>query len=80
MEEAFPTPGAESEVANLKIPPHSIEAEQSVLGGLLLSSESWERVADMVDKMEGLSEDKREQLRFTTRLQPSNKRLTSESQ
>ena len=48
MEEAFPTPGAESEVANLKIPPHSIEAEQSVLGGLLLSSESWERVADMV--------------------------------
>lgn len=26
-----------------------------------------ERVADMVDKMEGLSEDKREQLRFTTR-------------
>ena len=26
-----------------------------------------ERVADMVDKMEGLSDDKREQLRFTTR-------------
>jgi replicative DNA helicase len=26
----------------LKIPPHSIEAEQSVIGGLMLSPETWD--------------------------------------
>ena len=33
---------------DLKVPPHSIEAEQSVLGGLLLDNAAWERVGDMV--------------------------------
>lgn len=33
-------------VSNIKMPPHSIEAEQSVLGGLLLDNESWEKVSD----------------------------------
>jgi replicative DNA helicase len=38
-----------SDVAKLKIPPHSNEAERSVLGGLLSSgNSSWERVADLV--------------------------------
>ena len=32
----------------LKVPPHSIEAEQSVLGGLLLDNESWEKTADFL--------------------------------
>ena len=36
------------EIEQLKIPPHSIDAEQSVLGGLLLDSEAWELVADRV--------------------------------
>ncbi|WWO97017.1 MAG: replicative DNA helicase [Candidatus Dasytiphilus stammeri] len=31
---------------NLKIPPHSIEAEQSVLGGLMLENNRWEKVID----------------------------------
>ncbi|MCP5423442.1 MAG: replicative DNA helicase [Gammaproteobacteria bacterium] len=35
-------PGTES----LRIPPHSIEAEQSVLGGLMLDNSAWDRVAD----------------------------------
>ncbi|HEX7348521.1 MAG TPA: replicative DNA helicase [Rhodanobacteraceae bacterium] len=30
----------------LRVPPHSIEAEQSVLGGLMLVSEAWDQVAD----------------------------------
>lgn len=33
-------------VSNIKMPPHSIEAEQSVLGGLLLDNEAWEKVSD----------------------------------
>lgn len=32
----------------LKIPPHSVEAEQSVLGGLMLDNSSWEKVADLL--------------------------------
>jgi replicative DNA helicase len=30
----------------LKIPPHSIEAEQSVIGGLMLSPETWDSISD----------------------------------
>jgi replicative DNA helicase len=32
----------------LKTPPHSIEAEQSVLGGLMLNDQAWFNVADVV--------------------------------
>lgn len=34
----------------LKLPPHSIEAEQSVLGGLMLDAEAWDKVAEAVVK------------------------------
>ncbi|QMI49974.1 replicative DNA helicase [Burkholderia sp. MBR-1] len=33
---------------SLKVPPHSIEAEQSVLGGLLLDNAAWDRIADFL--------------------------------
>jgi replicative DNA helicase len=29
-----------------KVPPHSLEAEQSVLGGLMLDQEAWDRIVD----------------------------------
>ena len=32
----------------LRVPPHSIEAEQSVLGGLLLDNAAWDRIADIL--------------------------------
>ncbi|GLX78061.1 replicative DNA helicase [Thalassotalea insulae] len=38
----------DQQVENLKVPPHSLEAEQSVLGGLLLDNEAWDRVAERV--------------------------------
>ncbi|MBS0485308.1 MAG: replicative DNA helicase [Proteobacteria bacterium] len=31
-----------------KTPPHSIESEQSVLGGLMLDNNAWEKVADII--------------------------------
>ena len=31
-----------------RVPPHSIEAEQSLLGGLLLDNTAWERIADLL--------------------------------
>ena len=38
------------EAAALKVPPHSIEAEQSVLGGLMLDNAAWDQVADLVSE------------------------------
>ncbi len=38
----------DSNVEALKVPPHSIEAEQSVLGGLMLDNEAWDRVSERV--------------------------------
>ena len=38
----------DQQVAQLRIPPHSIEAESSVLGGLLLDNNAWDRVGDLL--------------------------------
>jgi replicative DNA helicase len=38
----------DSQVAKLRVPPHSIEAESSVLGGLLLDNGAWDRVGDLL--------------------------------
>ncbi|CUX97455.1 replicative DNA helicase [Candidatus Hoaglandella endobia] len=36
------------QVESLKMPPHSLEAEQSVLGGLMLDNKRWDNVAERV--------------------------------
>ncbi|MFT6330676.1 MAG: replicative DNA helicase [Bermanella sp.] len=36
------------DVEQLKIPPHSIEAEQSVLGSMMIAPDSWDKVAEIV--------------------------------
>jgi replicative DNA helicase len=36
------------ELASIKMQPHSIEAERSVLGGLLLSGDTWDSVAELL--------------------------------
>ncbi|HEX7371125.1 MAG TPA: replicative DNA helicase [Rhodanobacteraceae bacterium] len=46
MSAVFPEPKSPPRVDVLRVPPHSIEAEQSVLGGLMLSAEAWDQVAD----------------------------------
>ncbi|WP_426415831.1 replicative DNA helicase [Aestuariirhabdus sp. LZHN29] len=48
MNESVPQqfPGFDEQVVSLKTPPHSVEAEQSVLGGLLLDNSAWEAVSD----------------------------------
>mgnify|MGYP001819592478 CR=1 FL=1 len=42
---SFPT---SRETDYLKVPPHSVEAEQAVIGGLLLDNRAWEEIADRV--------------------------------
>lgn len=53
MSAVFSVPDAgrsrgDDEVARLRIPPHSIEAEQSVLGGLLIDNGAWDRAGDLL--------------------------------
>jgi replicative DNA helicase len=39
----------DSELEALKVPPHSIEAEQAVLGGLMLDNEAWPNVVERLN-------------------------------
>ncbi len=59
MAAVFPTPSSfknpgdapsSDEIARLRVPPHSIEGEQSVLGGLLLDNSAWDRAADLLNE------------------------------
>lgn len=43
-------PSNDPQLDSLKVPPHSIEAEQSVLGGLLLDNAAWDRIADFLSQ------------------------------
>jgi len=49
----------DSQVVSLKLPPHSIEAEQSLLGGLLLDNTAWDRIADQVSEADFYRDDHR---------------------
>lgn len=39
-------------VEDLKTPPHSLEAEQSVIGGLMLDNRAWDEIADIVNEQD----------------------------
>ena len=52
----------------LRLPPHSIEAEQSLLGGLLIDNAVWERVGDIVNEADFYRDDHRRIFRQIARL------------
>lgn len=39
---------ADDQIDKLKLPPHSVEAEQSLLGGLLIDNEALDKIADII--------------------------------
>jgi len=49
----------DEEVQLIKLPPHSVEAEQSVLGGLLLDNSAWDRIADFLNESDFYRADHR---------------------
>ena len=49
----------DAETTALKIPPHSIEAEQAVLGGVFLDKEAWDKVAERVREEDFYRKDHR---------------------
>ncbi|MDH5611919.1 MAG: replicative DNA helicase [Gammaproteobacteria bacterium] len=50
---------ASTRTDNLKVPPHSIEAEQAVIGGLLLDNRAWEKIADRIHEKDFYRQDHR---------------------
>ena len=42
--------GTDPQLDYLRVPPHSVEAEQSVLGGLLLDNAAWDRITDVLSE------------------------------
>jgi replicative DNA helicase len=60
--------GVESQLLALKVPPHSVEAEQSLLGALLLDNQAFDRVADLVAGEDFYRDDHRRIWRHIARL------------
>ena len=40
--------GASAAEQRIKVPPNSIEAEQSLIGGIMLDAQAWDKIADVV--------------------------------
>lgn len=62
------TPPGDSQVAALKLPPHSVEAEQSLIGGLLIDNTAWDRIADVVHETDFYRDDHRRIFRHIGKL------------
>ena len=60
-------------IAHLRIPPHSIEAEQSVLGGLLLDNAAFDKIADLVGESDFYRDEHRRIYRQIRSLLERNK-------
>ncbi|MEN8261313.1 MAG: replicative DNA helicase [Pseudomonadota bacterium] len=50
---------SDSPIDKLKVPPHSVQAEQSLLGGLMLDNQTWDTVADRVGEEDFYRRDHR---------------------
>ena len=50
---------ADDQIKNLKLPPHSIEAEQSLLGGLLIDNSALDQVGDTISSKDFYRQDHR---------------------
>ncbi len=59
--------------AAVKVPPHSVEAEQSVLGGLMLEGKAWDNVADKIREDDFYRHEHRLIFRAVARLVEQNK-------
>jgi replicative DNA helicase len=59
---------ADAQLVALRLPPHSIEAEQSLLGALLIDNQAFDRVADLVSAEDFYRDDHRRIWRHIARL------------
>ncbi|MDR3086508.1 MAG: replicative DNA helicase [Azoarcus sp.] len=61
------------QLAAIKLPQHSLEAEQSLIGGLLLDNTAWERIGDLVAEEDFYRDDHRRIYHHISRLVDSGK-------
>ena len=61
-------PSADAQLVALKVPPHSVEAEQSLLGALLLDNQAFDRIGDLVAAEDFYRDDHRRIWRHVERL------------
>jgi replicative DNA helicase len=59
---------ADPQLLALRVPPHSIEAEQSMLGGLLLDNQAFDKIADLVSAEDFYRDDHRRIFRHLSKL------------
>ncbi len=59
QELAYPPGNIDVATEALKVAPHSVEAEQSVLGGLMLDNNAWDKIADAVTEEDFYRRDHR---------------------
>ena len=59
---------ADPQLAALRLPPHSVEAEQSLIGGLLLDNSAWDRIGDLVSESDFYRDDHRRIFRHVAKL------------
>ena len=64
---------ADDSLESLKLPPHSVEAEQSVLGGLLLENEALDKIADILSDNDFYRHDHRLIFQHISKLIEHNK-------
>lgn len=64
---------SDPQISSLRLPPHSIEAEQSLIGGLLLDNQAWDRIADIVSDADFYRDDHRRIFRRIQGLIEQNK-------
>jgi replicative DNA helicase len=60
--------GADAQLVALRVPPHSVEAEQSLLGALLIDNQAFDRVADTVAAEDFYRDDHRRIWRHIAKL------------
>jgi replicative DNA helicase len=68
MAQPVPQTSSDSQLLNLKVPPHSIDAEQSVLGGLLIDNGAFDKIGDVVTDGDFYRDDHRRIFRHVSRL------------
>ena len=71
--ESAPRPPVDPAIAALRVPPHSIEAEQSVLGGLLLDNNAWDKIGDVVSEGDFYRDEHRRIFRAIQKLMERSK-------
>jgi replicative DNA helicase len=73
MAQAISSIVRDAQVEAARVPPQSIEAEQSVLGGLLLDNAAWDRIADIISEADFYRADHRAIFRYIAQLIEENK-------